>query len=113
MWELIGQRKAVGQTRLCYALPMKRLLGRALLGLLVTAAALFAGDWAVWRSRVAMGGGMGHLEVSRIQVAALKGNKEEYYWDGTAEVDCSRSIFPQAGAGACWWLERHKVIFER
>jgi hypothetical protein len=94
-------------------LRMGRILGRLLLLLLIAAAALFAGDWAVWRIRVARGGGMGQLQVSRIQVAPLKGNKEEYYSDGAAEVDCSRSIFPQAGAGACWWLARHNVIFER
>jgi len=34
-------------------------------------------------------------------------------WAGTATVDCSRSLFPQAGSGACWWLRRNKVIYER
>lgn len=92
---------------------MKRLLGRVLLAAVIAAAALYAGDWVVWRVRVAMGTGMGRTHVSRIQVAALKGNKEEYYWDGEADVDCSRSLFPEAGAGACWWLERHKTVFER
>lgn len=92
---------------------MRLILTRVLLGLVIAAALLFAGDWAVWRLRLARGGGMGRLEVSRIQVAPLKGNKEEYYSDGPAEVDCSRSLFPQAGAGACWWLERHNTIFER
>jgi hypothetical protein len=56
---------------------------------------------------------MGKVSVSRIEVAELKNNKEEYYWDGTVDVDCSRSLFPQAGSGACWWLNRHKVIFDR
>jgi hypothetical protein len=60
-----------------------------------------------------MGGGMGKVSVSQIQVAPLKGNKEEYYWTGTADLDCSRSIFPQAGGGACWWLARHKIVFDR
>jgi hypothetical protein len=92
---------------------MRRLAGRLLLGLLLAAGVLYAGDWAVWRVRLAAGSGMSRMEVSRIQVAALKGNKEEYYPDGTADVDCSRSLFPQAGAGACWWLERHKIVFER
>mgnify|MGYP001550454852 FL=1 len=76
-------------------------------------ACLYLGDFVVWRTRVALGGGMGKVSVSTIQVASLKGNKEEYYWDGTTEVDCSRSIFPQAGSGACWWLARHKVVFDR
>jgi hypothetical protein len=92
---------------------MNRIVGRVVVGLVAAMAILYLGDWAVWRTRVAMGGGMGKVSVSRIEVAALKNHKEEYYWDGTEDVDCSRSIFPQAGSGACWWLERHKVIFDR
>ena len=92
---------------------MKRILGRAVIGLIAAFTLLYLGDWTVWRVRLARGGGMGTVSVSRIQVAKLKGNKEEYYWDGTADVDCSRSIFPQAGSGACWWLARHKVVFDR
>lgn len=92
---------------------MGRLIRRILLGLVIAAAAFYAGDWAVWRIRMASGTGMGRVEVDRIQVAALKGNKEEYYADGTADVDCSRSLFPQGGANACWWMERHRVEYER
>jgi hypothetical protein len=92
---------------------MKRIFGRAVVGLIGALALLYLGDWGVWRARVAMGGGMGTVAVSRIEVASMKGNKEEYYWDGTTDVDCSRSIFPQAGSGACWWLARHKVVFDR
>jgi hypothetical protein len=29
------------------------------------------------------------------------------------DVACSRSIFPQAGSGACWWLRRHTVVYDR
>lgn len=92
---------------------MGRIIGRGLLGLLIAIACVYLGDWAVWRARLAAGGGMGKIMVSQIQVAELKGNKEQYYWNGTAQVDCSRSLFPQAGAGACWWLARHNVLFER
>jgi hypothetical protein len=56
---------------------------------------------------------MGKVSVSQFQVAPLKGNKEEYYYLGTADASCSLSIFPQAGSGACWWLERHKAVFDR
>jgi hypothetical protein len=82
-------------------------------GLVLALSFVYLGDWAVWRIRVARGGGMGVASVSRIVVAPLKGGKEEYYWDGTADVACSRSIFPQAGSGACWWLARHATVFER
>ena len=92
---------------------MKRNLGRTVAGLIVALVILYVGDWAVWRLRVARGGGMGSVVVSNIVVLPLKDNKEEYDWGGTADVSCSRSIFPQAGSGACWWLRRHNVVFER
>jgi hypothetical protein len=80
---------------------------------MVALVVLFVADWAVWRVRMARGGGMGSVVVSNIVVLPLKDNKEEYDWGGTADVSCSRSIFPQAGSGACWWLRRHNVVFER
>jgi hypothetical protein len=92
---------------------MGRILGRILLGTVVAAAVLYLGDWAVWRTRVALGGGMGTATVSRFQVAPLKNGKEEYYYDGTGPVDCSLSIFPQATGGACWWVRRHSAVFYR
>src|ERR1700722_4329291 len=60
-----------------YAICMKRILGRTVIGLIVTLAILYLGDWGVWRARVAMGGGMGTVSVSRIEVATLKNHKEE------------------------------------
>jgi hypothetical protein len=92
---------------------MGRIAGRAAIGLVVGLCLLYFGDWGVWRVRVSRGGGMGRLKVSRFMVAPLKGNKEEYYFDGTAEVACSRSLFPQADANACWWVARNPVVFDR
>ena len=92
---------------------MRRLLARIVVGLLGVLAVLYVADWAVWRARVAMGGGMGTVSVGDVIVTPLKGNKEEYDWGGTTTVDCSKSIFPQAGDGACWWLRRHPVMYDR
>lgn len=92
---------------------MKRIAAKAVLALVVALAVVYLCDMAVWEVRMKMGSGMGRVVVSRFVVAPLKGNKEEYYFDGTAEAECSRSIFPQAGSGACWWLERHRVVYDR
>ena len=92
---------------------MKKLLARVAVGLLSALAVLYLVDWVVWRARVAMGGGMGSISVGEVIVTPLKGNKEEYDWGGTVNVDCSKSMFPQAGDGACWWLRRHPVKYER
>jgi hypothetical protein len=82
-------------------------------GLLVLAGTVYLGDWAVWRMRLAHGTGMGSITVNRVVVAPLKGGKEEYYPDGTAEVTCSRSLFSHAGGGACWWVARNPVVYDR
>jgi hypothetical protein len=82
-------------------------------GLIAALSVVYVGDWAVWRTRVAMGGGMGKVTVSTMTVLALKNGKEEFYWDGSENADCSRSIFPQAGSGACWWLQRHNIVYEQ
>jgi xanthine dehydrogenase iron-sulfur cluster and FAD-binding subunit A len=92
---------------------MKRILGRILIGLIAALSVTYVGDWAIWRARVAMGGGMGTVSVGTLIETPLKGNKMEYDWVGTADVDCSKSLFPQAGSGACWWLVRHPVVYEQ
>ena len=92
---------------------LKQIAVRILVGLIFASALVYFGDWAVWRTRVAMGGGMGKATVSRFVVAPLKGNKEEYYFDGKIVVDCSKSMFPQGPNGACWWVLRNPVVFDR
>ncbi|MGD0796358.1 MAG: hypothetical protein ABR910_01430 [Acidobacteriaceae bacterium] len=91
----------------------QRILGRTAVGLIAALSVLYVGDWAVWRARVALGGGMGKVTVNTMTALALKSDRDEYFWDGSADVDCSRSIFPQAGGGACWWLARHNIVYER
>ncbi|MDE3105429.1 MAG: hypothetical protein KGK08_09670 [Acidobacteriota bacterium] len=94
---------------------MLRLLWRPLRGLLLALALAallaYAGDWAVWQLRCSHGQGMGQLQVSHITVAALKGNKQEFYDDGVTTEPCSHSLFPHAAPSACWWLERHTTQF--
>ncbi|WP_089841445.1 hypothetical protein [Granulicella pectinivorans] len=92
---------------------MKRFLRWTAVGLLALAALVYLGDWAVWKVKVARGVGMGSITVGRVVVAPLKGGKEEYYPDGSTDVPCSRSLFPQGGGDACWWLARNPVIYER
>jgi hypothetical protein len=92
---------------------VKKILGRVVIGLIGALSVLYVGDWGVWRTRVAMGGGMGTVQVGTLIETPLKGNKMEYDWGGYATVDCSKSIFPQAGGGACWWLERNHVVYEK
>ncbi len=87
-----------------------RIFKQVALWSVVVVVLLWPADWAVWR---VAGSPMANLEVTRFVVAPLKGGKEEYYQDGTERVDCSRSTLPEAGQGACWWVERHRVAYDR
>ena len=68
------------------------MLSRALLGLLLIAAVGYVLDWAVWRARVAAGGGMGEVQVDLYTVAELKGGKEDLLsaGDGCGSVQPDR-----------------------
>lgn len=80
--------------------------------LLVAAVLLWVADWAVFRVESARGRGFDTVEVQQFLGTALKGNKTEYDYEGTAEVNCARSLFPHGGAPACWWLRRHTTRWE-
>lgn len=90
---------------------MKRLLQiieKAALALLVSAIALWIGDWAVFRVQAARGYGYDSVQVEEYLSTALKGNKEEYDYLGQAQVRCARALFPHGGAPPCWWQRRHQ-----
>lgn len=87
-------------------------LTRFVTTLLVLFAMLYAGDWLVLRIRVTRGTAYGAVEVQQFLATSLKGDKTEYDFMGTAQVTCSRSIFPQKGNPACWWVERHKTQWQ-
>lgn len=90
-----------------------KMLFRSIAGMLLIAVLAYPLDWAVWRVRVARGGGMGSVQVELFTVAELKGGKEDYYPNGTAVVACSKTLYPQGGNGACWWVERHREVTTR
>lgn len=81
--------------------------GWAVIATAILVGLLYAGDWAVLRFRVARGTAYGVVQVNQFLATPLKGNKVEYDLIGTVPETCSRSIFPQMGNPACWWLQRH------
>ena len=83
---------------------MKRWLLRGIMVLVAGFAAVYAGDWAVFRLR---GAPSSKVTVSRFVVVPLKGNKKEYDYIGSSDVPCSLSLFPQAGHSPCWQLRRN------
>ena len=96
---------------------MLRIVIRMFVAVAVLAFAVYAADFAVWRVRVVRGSGMDAVVVSRVSIASLKSSKEEYYFDGTDTMPCTRSLLPPPGAGGwgtpCWWLLRHRQVVTR
>ena len=87
---------------------MERCLLRWLLRGMVIAAAAFvatyAGDWAFFKLR---GSPLSTVTVNRFVTIPLKGNKQEFDYQGTSDVPCSVSLFPQGGESPCWRLRRN------
>jgi hypothetical protein len=89
---------------------MPNRLMKILVTLVMAPVLLYLGDWGVWSARSSGGGAMGSVAVSQSTVASLKGNKVEYYQEGSLQTPCSQSLFPQGAFSACWWLRRHARV---
>lgn len=87
-------------------------LGQLAIVMVVLLGILYVGDWVVLQVRITHGTAYGVVEVNQFLATPLKGNKVEYDLVGAVQQTCSRSIFPQKGNPACWWLERHKSQWE-
>ena len=87
-------------------------LGQLAIVMVVLLGIVYVGDWVVLQVRITHGTAYGVVEVNQFLATPLKGNKVEYDLVGAVQETCSRSIFPQKGNPACWWLERHKSQWE-
>jgi hypothetical protein len=79
---------------------------------LVSAVVVWVSDWALFRVRAARGTAFDSVQVEEYLSTALKGNKQEFDYMGTAQVTCARSLFPHGGAKPCWWVRHHRTQWE-
>lgn len=86
--------------------------GKFVAAIVVLLGILYAGDWTVFRIRLAHGTAYGSVEVDQFLASPLKGNKTEYDMVGSFQQACSRSIFPHEEKPACWWVRRHSTQWE-
>jgi hypothetical protein len=95
------------ETAMMPVVSMRVILKHAVMVLLSASVALYAGDWLVYRYRVAHGTAFDSVQVSQFLSVPLKGQKEEYDYLGQQQVECVRTLLPWAGADPCWWVRRH------
>jgi len=86
---------------------MRALLERAMIGLVAVMVALYAGDWLVYRYRIAHGMAFDSVKVNQFVAVPLKSGKDEFDYVGSQQVGCVRAMFPWAGDEPCWWVRRH------
>jgi hypothetical protein len=101
-----------GSSRISPMTSIRNYLARFAIASLILLALLYAGDWLVLRYRVAHGTAFDSVEVDQFLATPLKGNKAEYDFVGSYQQPCARSIFPQQGKPACWWVRRHNAVWE-
>ena len=89
---------------------MFKLLVRWLLRVALALVALFVmvylGDLIVFKLH---GSPQSTVTVTRYLTVPLKGNKTEFDYQGTFDVPCSISIFPQGGQTPCWQLRKPPI----
>jgi hypothetical protein len=90
----------------------KKYAGITMAALVILVLVVYAGDWLVLRYRMAQGTGFDAVEVDEFLATPLKGNKTEYDMVGSFQQPCTRSLFPQRGKPACWWVRRHNAVWE-
>jgi hypothetical protein len=89
-----------------------RHLGQTAKYLLISLALLYAADWSVFEVRLVRGAGLQSVPIEQYLKTPLKGGKAEYDYMGTADENCSRSMFPQYAGSQwnppCWWRNQHR-----
>jgi hypothetical protein len=72
--------------------------------------ALYAGDYLLLRSRIAMrGANAATSTVTIFYAATLKDGNVNVFYDQPETQTCVRSIFPWLGYQPCWYLRRHAI----
>lgn len=92
---------------------MHRLLniaGRWLLLLVGLIAIAYVCEDLLLRYRANHGGGSTVFEnVTTYEAGAVKGGREEFYFDQPQMEECVRALFPHFGDAPCWYARRHTV----
>lgn len=87
---------------------MKRIVLRALVGLLVVAGVIYLGDYAVLRYRIFRNQApYGTVTVNAYYAVPQKTGKMEYDFDSTQQQTCVNSLFPHMSYAPCWYLRKH------
>jgi hypothetical protein len=81
------------------------LMKYAAIGIIVTLAALYMGDYAIAQSKP-----LGTVQVQPYYAIHEKNGKTEFDYNAPPETQsCVASIFPHAGNNPCWYVTKHRT----
>jgi hypothetical protein len=86
---------------------------RTLISAMALLALLYAGDYAIVRSRAAfprLGSAYDSVQMVRLYAIPLKNGRTEYELDARqpqVTLPCVRALFPHLGYQPCWYLRRN------
>ncbi len=80
----------------------------SVLALAGISAVVYAGDYGVFRWRLATNRQpLGSVTVTRYYAVLQKNGKTEFFFDPPGPQTCSNSLFAQGGYAPCWYVKRH------
>ena len=88
---------------------MKRMLVRAMVGIVILAGAIYAGDYLAIRYRIyAQRNPFEQLTVQPFYTIHEKNGRIEYEIGPPQSDVCIHALFPHLGYAPCWYERRHK-----
>jgi hypothetical protein len=90
------------------SIPMKHILFRLLVAVVVLLGFVYAGDYVSLRYRIPPNRSQfGSVTVKEMYAIHEKNNKTEYQFPPPQDETCVESLFPHFGYAPCWYLRRH------
>lgn len=87
----------------------RRFLFRVSLGIVGVAALVYAGDFAIFRVRVAADRSpYGSVTVQHFDAVLKKNGKTQFLYDPPQPETCVNALFPHDSFAPCWYLNRHR-----
>ena len=88
---------------------LKRILVAVILIAAALGAAVYVGDFVVFRARVALNRSpYDSVTVQHFDAVLKKNGKTEFLFDPPQPETCVNTLFPHDGFAPCWYLNRHR-----
>jgi len=90
--------------------PLLKIVGRWFLVLVGIVLLIYVGEDLLLRFRVSHNGANAVFDsVTTYEAGAIKGGRQEFYFDQPQQETCVKAMFPHFGDAPCWYARRHTM----